>query len=292
MKENKSPAFQFYVQDFLMGTLEFTAEQVGGYIRLLCHQWDKGGLPDDDKKLIQLSGMKAKSLPEVKVKFIRNDDGQLRNVRMEKVRQQQEEFREKRRANAKARWDKKPCENDASASDLHNVSICKTDALQSSTSSSTSSSNNKIENTVGDKSPPPPKPEPKKKKEEVKEPSVYTRCMDVYAKWFEAEFGTGPKIDGQQGKAMKDLIAYFKIQVVKKFNGEPASETEIDDGIEASFRAVFEHWNRLELFYQQKTKLSEISSNIQNIIVQIKNPKQQKHVIGQTTERPPIWRQA
>lgn len=96
MTENKSPAFQLYVQDFLMGTLDFTAEEVGGYIRLLCHQWDKGGLPNDDKRLLKLSGMKAKALENVKVKFIVEQDGLLRNARMEKVRSKQEEFRQKR----------------------------------------------------------------------------------------------------------------------------------------------------------------------------------------------------
>jgi len=93
--ENKAPAFQFYAQDFLMGTLEFTAEEVGGYIRLLCHQWDKGCIPNDDKKILQLSGMKSKSLAAVKSKFVVNTDGFLQNERLEKTRAAQEEFRKK-----------------------------------------------------------------------------------------------------------------------------------------------------------------------------------------------------
>lgn len=289
-KENKSPAFQFYVQDFLMGTLEFSAEEVGGYIRLLCHQWDKGGLPNDDKKLIQLSGLRTKTLPAVKQKFTAGTDGLLRNDRLEKVRAEQKEYRDKQKARAEKRWCKPDATNDAAASKRHESGICQNDALQSSSSPSSSPSDLKKE--VGDKSPSTSK-KPEKKKPEVKEPSIYTRCMAVYCTWFEKEFGTGAKIDGQQGKAMKDLIAYFRVQVNKKLITEPATEKEIEDGIEASFRAVFEHWNRLELFYQQKTKLSEINSNIQNIIVQIKNPKQNgngKHNNGKQISDTPIWR--
>lgn len=271
-----------------MGTLEFTAEQVGGYIRLLCHQWDKGGLPDDDKKLMQLSGMKAKALPEVKVKFIRNDDGQLRNVRMEKVRQEQKEYREKQKAKADKRWNK----TDATAMPRHDSGISQTDALQSSSSPSSSPSKVNTEKTVGDESPP---PKEKKKVVEVKEPSVYVRSMSVYCAWFEQRFETTAKIDGQQGKALKDLIAYFRPQVIKKFKEAPPDEKQIEDGIVSSFEVVFQNWDKLEVFYQQKTKLSEISSNIQNIIVQIKKPKQngksnQQQQTGNNLSGTPIWR--
>ena len=38
----KAPAFQFYAADFLVGTSDMTNEEVGIYIRLLCHQWAKG----------------------------------------------------------------------------------------------------------------------------------------------------------------------------------------------------------------------------------------------------------
>ncbi len=110
MAENKSPAFQLYGQDFLMGTLDFTAEEVGGYIRLLIHQWDKGSLPNDDKKLIKLSGMKPKSLETVKQKFELNEDGNLRNKRLEKTRQQQIEFKKSKSESGKnganKRWQK------------------------------------------------------------------------------------------------------------------------------------------------------------------------------------------
>ena len=42
MEKNKDPAFLFYSSDFLTGTMFFTDEQVGKYIRLLCAQHQKG----------------------------------------------------------------------------------------------------------------------------------------------------------------------------------------------------------------------------------------------------------
>lgn len=91
----KSPAFQLYVESFLLGTSAFSAEEVGGYMRLLLHQWDKGGLPDDDKKLVQLSGVSKKVLQVIKEKFKKGEDGLLRNLRLEKERKKQLDWKEK-----------------------------------------------------------------------------------------------------------------------------------------------------------------------------------------------------
>jgi len=92
----KSPAFQFYVENFIVGTKHFTAEQVGGYILLLCEQWDKGGLPDNDKELLRISRMKIKSLEEVKKKLKKSKkDSLLRNTRLEKERQKKYSWKKK-----------------------------------------------------------------------------------------------------------------------------------------------------------------------------------------------------
>ena len=57
----KSPAFQFYVKDWLASTKVrlMTPEQRGGYADLLCHAWneDDCSLPNDDRKLGVLSGL-------------------------------------------------------------------------------------------------------------------------------------------------------------------------------------------------------------------------------------------
>lgn len=139
------------------------------------------------------------------------------------------------------------------------------------------------------------KPPPSSKKIEPdkvpKVTSLYTACMDVYAKWFEERFSIGPKIDGQQGKALKDLISYITTQVKKK----PEiilTDPEIELRVKNNWQWILDNWDKLEEFYQKKTKLSEISSNIQNIIVQIKNPKQNgQQNRNQQQAGTPLWRQ-
>lgn len=106
-----SPAFQFYVADFLVGTAEMTAEEVGGYIRLLCYQWSKGGLPIENKKLMQLSGLfDLDSLNTVKTKFI-EIDGLLKNERMEKTRSEQDDYRLKQSESSKKSWENRRLRN-------------------------------------------------------------------------------------------------------------------------------------------------------------------------------------
>jgi uncharacterized protein YdaU (DUF1376 family) len=131
-----SPAFQFYVQDFLTGTMFLTAEEVGAYILLLCHQWDKGGLPATDRELLRIARTKMKVLEVVKQKFLLCEDGMLRNARLEAEREKQIAFREQRRENANKRWKPKEEKTDASASAVHVQTESKSDALQSSSSTS------------------------------------------------------------------------------------------------------------------------------------------------------------
>lgn len=101
----KPPAFQFYPSDFLSSTSEMTAEEVGVHIRLLCHQWIKGGLPNDDGRLMSMAGQcQASSVAYAKTRFGLCDDGQLRHPRLEAERSKQEAYREKQAINGAKRW--------------------------------------------------------------------------------------------------------------------------------------------------------------------------------------------
>lgn len=80
------PYIPVFVHDFTHGTMDMSAEEVGGYLLLLLHQWDKGGIPNDDKKLMRIARVKAKALTEIKLKFRLCDDGMLRNERLERER--------------------------------------------------------------------------------------------------------------------------------------------------------------------------------------------------------------
>lgn len=95
-----SPSFQLYAQDFVVGVADMTAEEVGGYIRLLCYQWVKGGLPNDQIKLSQLSGLPSGlSLGNVLAKFGLSAGNVLINDKLERVRESQNKFHDKQREN-------------------------------------------------------------------------------------------------------------------------------------------------------------------------------------------------
>ena len=92
----KPPSFQFYADDFLAGTSDMTAEEVGCYIRLLCHQHSKGGL--NPERVTIMAGNEPttnQALKHVLTKFIKCEDGLLRNERLEKVRAESEEWKRK-----------------------------------------------------------------------------------------------------------------------------------------------------------------------------------------------------
>ena len=96
--KRKPPAFQLYADDFLAGTADMTPEEVGIYIRLLCHQWAKGGIPNDPERAGRMAGlmgspMGSPCLGYVLDKFSPCDDGMLRNDRLEKIRQEMEAHR-------------------------------------------------------------------------------------------------------------------------------------------------------------------------------------------------------
>jgi uncharacterized protein YdaU (DUF1376 family) len=126
-----SPAFQFYPADFLVGTALMSAEEVGGYIRLLCYQWTEGALPDNDKKLMQLSLVfDLESLKVIRSKFSSLNNGTIVNLKLELVRKDQDEFRQKQRVKAQKRWDS---QSDAAASPRHMPEECPSPSPISST---------------------------------------------------------------------------------------------------------------------------------------------------------------
>ena len=102
--KNAPPAFQFYPDDFLGGTAKFTDAEVGLYMRLICAQWNEGGLVNDDQDL-QSYGKPSVAGPtpieRIKAKFNQDADGKLRQIRLEVEREKQRLYRESRSNNGK-----------------------------------------------------------------------------------------------------------------------------------------------------------------------------------------------
>ena len=95
------PAFQFYPDDFIGGTVDLSTEDVGAYIRLLCYQWGRGSIPDAPLSLQRIAGCQVSK--DVLSKFPGG-----KNRRLELVRSEQIEYRKTRakvgKLGADARW--------------------------------------------------------------------------------------------------------------------------------------------------------------------------------------------
>ena len=104
-----APAFQFYPDDFVSGTFHLTDEEVGQYIRCLCHQWNVGGLSSDRLSGATKSGTVS---PRILEKFKVGTDGLYRNRRLEEERRKQKAFRDNKKQagqeGAKRRWHTHP----------------------------------------------------------------------------------------------------------------------------------------------------------------------------------------
>jgi uncharacterized protein YdaU (DUF1376 family) len=85
-------SFPFYPDDFLAGTMEMSTDEVGAYIRLLSHQWNRGSIPVQTEKQQRLAGGSVSA--DVISKFEVCEDGLLRNARMEFEREKQCKYRD------------------------------------------------------------------------------------------------------------------------------------------------------------------------------------------------------
>ena len=159
---NKSPAFQFYPQDFLADAKVqvMTTEERGAYITLLCHEWIEGGLPIDEEGLAMLSGARDR-WPEIRDRIMvcfKRSGGKASkwiNPRLQRERKTQRERRAKRsisgRDGANARWGK-DIEEDKADSKCHTEAMAKGMANDGSASSSSSSSSTSV---TTEREPPP-----------------------------------------------------------------------------------------------------------------------------------------
>ena len=99
MTKKKDPAFLFYYQDFLVGTDHMDNEEVGAYIRCMCHQAHSGSISEKHMKKICLT----QSVHEiVRSKFEKADaDGCYVNPRLKSEIEKRRAYAESRANNRK-----------------------------------------------------------------------------------------------------------------------------------------------------------------------------------------------
>jgi uncharacterized protein YdaU (DUF1376 family) len=97
----KNPWFAFYPADFVASTADMDAESLGGYMRLLCYQWQRGSIPPDDATMTRIAGgISASSLASIRARFCVLPDGNLQHPRMEIEREKTDALRSRRAAGA------------------------------------------------------------------------------------------------------------------------------------------------------------------------------------------------
>jgi uncharacterized protein YdaU (DUF1376 family) len=98
----KSPAYPMYAQDFDMDTKDWTALEIGIYIRWLNYEWINGSIPSDITRLARIAGIDPRTCRAAKAvvlnKFVFDSETNMyTNRRMEEERGKQEFFKESQR---------------------------------------------------------------------------------------------------------------------------------------------------------------------------------------------------
>jgi len=95
---SKDPAFLLYPQDFLVGTMTFSHEQVGKYVRMLCFQHQSGHLSEDD--MLDIAGDKDDKIWR---KFKQDEQGLYYNQRLEEETLKRKRYTESRKKNLQSK---------------------------------------------------------------------------------------------------------------------------------------------------------------------------------------------
>jgi len=101
--------------------------------------------------------------------------------------------------------------------------------------------------------------------------TIYKMSIDIYHKFCLSQLDAPAKIDGVQGKAMKTILSYLKTLCKQKGN-------DSQEQILNSLKYIFKNWNKLEPFLQKQIKLSQINSNLVNIIQDLKNDTNKNNI--------------
>jgi hypothetical protein len=122
------------------------------------------------------------------------------------------------------------------------------------------------------------KVKPKKVQIKTKKPAtnLYSKMIEEYDKFCVEFTGVGCKIDGAQGKSLKQIIKFLETQCKKK--NKEQSEKELEENVLLGWKYILNNWDKLDDFNQGRLKLTEINSNMLNILVKLKQkPKINKN---------------
>lgn len=108
-----------------------------------------------------------------------------------------------------------------------------------------------------------------------KEPTLYTRMLNVYFDWHQMPdvAGVKPNMNAAEGANLKKLTEYLRQQAISKAAERGIENPDIDTGTVTAFQYVLEgiRTGKVSNYHRQRLKIGQIFSEITNIISQIKN---------------------
>lgn len=214
----KSPAFSFYPDSWVLGTMAMTFEEQGVYLRMLCFQWANG--PSDANAYANACGLAYQTHVERILfgKFVRIGNAWC-NERLEQERLKQVSRSEKAKTSAKQRWEQQSgadesCERNANAY----ANALPNDMLSVSVSVSDSKSNKK-ERTLSRFVPP--------SLEEVKAYAAEAKLTNIDADSFHDHYTANGWRQGG-GKPIKDWKAACRLWNRRQHEfGKPKQEPQV-----------------------------------------------------------------
>lgn len=106
--------------------------------------------------------------------------------------------------------------------------------------------------------------------------SLVTICRDKYFQFASNILGVPPAFNAAEGKALNSLISYLR----------SITKNKEDTDIILALDYIFSHYNKWDPFHQKQLKLTQINSNITNIILTIKKPNNAKPNYDNSKYRP------
>jgi len=115
--------------------------------------------------------------------------------------------------------------------------------------------------------------------------SLHQNIIKIYCDWYDKKVGVKyPFQGGQDGAAVKTIIVNLRDAIAEK-NKKDATDNDVING----WKFLLGSYDKWESFYQAQLKLSQISSNLANIYINIKGIKKDgkynKTQAGELTEK-------
>ena len=109
------------------------------------------------------------------------------------------------------------------------------------------------------------------KREKGKSEKLYPLMVEAYNEFCLQKTNMGAKMNAHQGKALKSIVQYLASQIKNK--RVQITEEELKTEVLSAWNYVLGNWHEITGYYAEQIKLSQIDSNLPNLLVQLRNKK-------------------